>query len=180
MIKSFDVQILLLHCIHQVEEGGLTMCCDGFNVVDQLKKRSPDAFKILSHYPIQFRDAADDYVGHNIDAMQKPISLDSVGNIIAIRHNNGVRGSRFPNELMGQLYEWYDAYYKFSNLMYDPEFLVQFKLQPGQIVVFDNTRILHGRSGFNMGEGVRRYLEEVYLDWDEARSKARVLMGHIV
>lgn len=104
-------------------------------------------------------------------------SLDAVGEIVAVRHNNGVRGSRFPGELMGQLYDWYSAYYKFSNLMYDPEFLVDFKLQRGQILVFDNTRILHGRTGFDLGEGVYRYLEEVYIDWDEARSKARVIMG---
>ena len=70
---SFVLQILLLHCIHQVEEGGLTLCCDGFHVAEQLRERSPDAFEMLSRYPIQFRDAADDYVGHNIDAMQRPI-----------------------------------------------------------------------------------------------------------
>lgn len=68
------VQIQMLHCIHQVEgDGGRTLCCDGFHIVEELKKRSPVAFEMLSRYPIQFRDAGDDYVGHSIDAMQKPI-----------------------------------------------------------------------------------------------------------
>ena len=44
-----------------------------FMLLNSWKKRSPDAFEMLSRYPIQFRDAADDYVGHNIDAMQRPI-----------------------------------------------------------------------------------------------------------
>ena len=43
------------------------------------------------------------------------------------------------------------------------------------MVVFNNLRVLHGRRGFE--EGCYRYLESAYLDWDEIRSKARVIMA---
>ena len=45
----------------------------------------------------------------------------------------------------------------------------------GDTLVMDNNRILHGRTAYDslMGE---RYMDQVYLDWDECLSMRRVLM----
>ena len=53
------------------------------------------------------------------------------------------------------------------------------KLQPGECVVFDNLRVLHGRTGFKMDpsaskDSVRNY-KGAYADWDEVISKLNVL-----
>ena len=49
------------------------MCSDEFHVAEELRMKSPSAFEMLSRYSIQFRDAADDHGGHNVDTMQKPM-----------------------------------------------------------------------------------------------------------
>lgn len=49
------------------------------------------------------------------------------------------------------------------------------KLSPGEIVIFDNDRVLHGRTGYTLEEGMGRCLESAYIDWDVARSKLNVL-----
>ena len=48
------------------------------------------------------------------------------------------------------------------------------KSEPGDILCFDNRRILHGRSGFELSGGESRKLIGTYLRWDEIHSLARV------
>ncbi len=47
----------------------------------------------------------------------------------------------------------------------------------GEIVTFDNQRVLHGRSAFVVTETdtSTRHLEGAYIDWDEACSRMRVI-----
>ena len=50
------------------------------------------------------------------------------------------------------------------------------KLFTGQCAVFDNHRVLHGRSGFEMrSDAGKRAYHGGYLDWDELISKLNVL-----
>ena len=44
----------------------------------------------------------------------------------------------------------------------------------GELLMMDNRRLLHGRTGFDPGEGVR-YLQGCYIDMDGPRSLYRVV-----
>ena len=50
-----------------------------------------------------------------------------------------------------------------------------FMHQPGDILTFDNRRMLHGRGSFLLTEDSGRHLELGYLEWDEINSRLRVL-----
>ena len=52
--------------------------------------------------------------------------------------------------------------------------MVQFKLESGSMMAFDNYRVLHGRSAFEVFPGSYRHLEGGYLDWDDVLSYMRV------
>ena len=71
-----------------------------------------------------------------------------------------------------------DAYYRarrsFDRLLRSPEFEVRFRLAPGELLMMDNRRLLHGRTGFDPGEGAR-HLQGCYIDIDGPRSLYRVL-----
>lgn len=103
-------------------------------------------------------------------------SVSSSGAITAIHFNNHARGSEYPASLNDRLQEWYEAYYCFSSLTLSPEFLVEFKMEPGCMAVFDNLRVLHGRRCSKSEDAGHGCLEGAYLDWDEMRSRARVIM----
>ena len=104
-------------------------------------------------------------------------SVDKNGDVTGISYSNHIRSPLFPHTLMDKLHEWYAAYYTFSHLIHSPKYLLEFKAMPGLIVAFDNTRVLHGRTGYHLkSDDDHRYLEICYMDWDELRSKARVLM----
>ena len=69
---------------------------------------------------------------------------------------------------------FYASYRQFAELIYDPSAQVTFKLDPGDCVIFDNTRILHARTAFDSGGG--RHLQGCYADLDSLASCLNVLL----
>ena len=49
----------------------------------------------------------------------------------------------------------------------------------GQLLAFDNLRCLHGRTGFGIDMKGERHVQGAYVDWDEARSRIRVLKAKL-
>ena len=79
------------------------------------------------------------------------IGLDPRGRIRQIRFNGrSLAPVRLP---AAQARAFYAAYRAFAELAADPEAMVTARLAPGDCVIFDNTRILHGRTAFADGEG---------------------------
>ena len=71
--------------------------------------------------------------------------------------------------------ELYKGFITIGRMLRDPANQIDHKMCPGDIIVFNNSRVLHGRTGFQVtGEG-NRYLEATYIDWDIVYSKLRVL-----
>jgi gamma-butyrobetaine dioxygenase len=56
----------------------------------------------------------------------------------------------------------------------DPKYILNLKLKGGEMVVFDNRRVLHGRSAFDPNTG-RRHLHGCYVDRGEFESRLRML-----
>lgn len=50
-----------------------------------------------------------------------------------------------------------------------------FRVIPGDLVTFDNSRLLHGRKSYVSSPDRVRHLEGAYLDWDEVMSRLRIL-----
>jgi gamma-butyrobetaine dioxygenase len=48
-------------------------------------------------------------------------------------------------------------------------------LEPGQLQMFHNNRVLHGRTSFNPNEG-RRHLQGAYIDLDGPKGRYKALM----
>ena len=101
---------------------------------------------------------------------------DKNGDVTGVAYNNYMRGPHFSHTLMDKLHEWYSAYSAFSHLLHSPKFMMELKLMPGQMIVSDNTRVLHGRTEYHLNSDDYRCMEVWCMDWDELRSKARVLM----
>ena len=63
---------------------------------------------------------------------------------------------------------YYAAWSKFVALANAPAFKLELKLAPGEAVVWDNSRLMHGRTAYPTGG--RRWLQGAYIDWDEVQS----------
>lgn len=50
---------------------------------------------------------------------------------------------------------YYKAYTLLAKMLKEPDRLVEHRLLPGQVLTFDNRRVLHGRNHFSASDGVR-------------------------
>ena len=161
--------IQLLHCLANETTGGLSTLVDGFAVAQGLREAHPQAFEVLSHTPVRFKYLDADT---ELTASAVPIELDVTGGLRAIQFSPRLDFvPLFPPERL-------DVYYRarrlFDHRLRAPDFEIRFLLKAGDLVMFDNCRLLHGRTGFDPAEGLR-HLQGCYIDIDGPRSLYRVL-----
>ncbi len=68
------------------------------------------------------------------------------------------------------------AYRRFSQLLQDPEYNAKFLLTPGKVLVVDNWRVLHGRTGI-WNPNLQRILLGAYVEEESFRCRRRILLG---
>jgi gamma-butyrobetaine dioxygenase len=160
----------LFGCLENNADGGESVVVDGFRVAEIIRQENPQWFDLLSSYNAQF-----EYHGSSdahLRASRPMIECGPNGKIIHIRFNN--RSCTALTEIpYDHMEEYYRAYRRFGDLVNSNQLEVIFKLEPGQLFITDNTRVLHGRTGFS-GSG-SRWMQGAYADKDSLKSKIRVL-----
>ncbi len=162
-----DIQ--LLYCLENDAEGGASTFADGFAVAEAMRHEAPKHFAMLAETPIDLRFQDD---GHDIAVREPIIRTNEHGELREIRFNNWIRDG--IDIAPDQIEDWYAAYCDFWARLRAPRYRADFELAPGQMIAFDNRRVLHGRGAFNPNTG-KRHLQGCYLDYDMVESKLRVL-----
>ncbi|XP_048506849.1 gamma-butyrobetaine dioxygenase-like isoform X2 [Athalia rosae] len=165
-----------LHCLVQTQgQGGESHLADAFHVANYLKKNHPEAYRVLTKTLIDWNDIGHENGDHFHSIHQAPILCeDERGDLVRINYSQPQRDSHF-NAPLEQIVPWYEAVGLFTRFLHSPEYFVKFKLEEGEILTFDNHRLVHGRSSYVDTVGRERLLIGCYLDWDEIYSRIRVL-----
>ena len=142
--------IQLLHCIENEVGGGLSTLVDGLAVTEELKKEHPSFFQILTEIKVRFQFVDDNVV------------LEDWAEMIQLDENKRLKQVRFSPRL------------DFVPLMDKEKFRIEFKLKPGDLLMLDNYRLLHGRTEYNANEG-NRFLQGCYIDYDSTEGKLKHL-----
>ncbi len=100
------------------------------------------------------------------------VAVDDAGAITGLHYSP--RLDHLPLLPEAELVAYQRARRRLAELLVDPAFELRFVLEPGQVLVFANDRVLHGRTGFDPQEG-SRHLQGCYIDHDAPRSRYRVL-----
>lgn len=158
-----------LHVLVAAPDGGESLFADGFALAEYLRQEDPAAFEVLARTPVPFayrsRNAA-------LKAERPLIQLSCRGEVVAVHYNNrSIQPLPFAAEAAEQ---YYRAYRRFATLLREPRFMLRFMMRAGDLVVFDNQRILHGRTGFASGRHPR-HLQGCYLTRDSVFSRAALL-----
>jgi len=161
--------IQLLHCLLNETNGGLSTLVDGFAVAEALRREEPQAFAIMTSTPVRFRYIDADT---ELTASAAPIELDVTGAVQAIHFSP--RLDFVPLFAPDRLDAYFRARRQFDQRLRAADFEIRFLLRGGDLVMFDNRRLLHGRTGFDPAEGLR-HLQGCYIDIDGPRSLWRVL-----
>lgn len=171
--------IQMLHCVRfdQAVTGGESTLIDAHAVAEELQVRDPGAFSVLSKVPATFQK---DHL-HRDEPLkmfyQRPhITTNLLGEVTAVFWSPPFEGPLRVSPEFVQPY--YDAYRTFRKLLLSEEMQekhgVEFRMQAGDMLTFNNRRMLHGRRAFKSANG-HRHLEGCYLDVDNFLNKLRVL-----
>ena len=160
-----------LHCLVNNADGGMSSIIDGFKVVEYLKNNELKTFEILKKVEVKFIN--NDYTQKTIRIINSPLfTLTKEGDYKEIRFNISQTGAiDCPPELMEKFYK---AYRRFAELLHNEQFCVNFKLKKGDILSFDNRRVVHGRTEYDPNSG-NRHLQGYYMDRDEIISRLNYL-----
>jgi gamma-butyrobetaine dioxygenase len=158
-----------LHALIPSLDGGNSLFADGFALAEHLRASAPEHFRILTLTPVPFlyrsRDA-------ELYAERPLIQLSVAGQVTAVHYNSR---SIAPLALApAETERFYAAYRHFAALMRDARFQLTTRLGKGTLVVFDNQRILHGRTAFSSARHPR-HLRGCYLTRDSVYSEAALL-----
>ncbi|CAG2060846.1 unnamed protein product [Timema podura] len=166
----------MLHCLVQAAGGeeGKNQFTDCLRLSQILRETQPDVYKILSTTLVDWSDIGAER-GDNWFALHRGPVLceDHSGQFVRVNYSHQQRDSHFTVPL-DQVNRWYEALAVFSQALHHPDNTVFLKTKPGEILTFDNLRMLHGRTGYNNGRS-ERHLIGVYIDNDMVFSRIRVL-----
>ena len=142
---------------------------DGFAVAEAIRHDDADAFDALTTLDWVFtnrhRDTDYRFSGPVVET-------DDGGRITEIRNTGFLRF--FPDMADDDIPRAYRALQLFTALCRSDRFVCKTLFKAGDLVLFDNRRMMHGRDSFDPQSGTRR-LEGCYLDRDEILSRLRVL-----
>ena len=164
----FPPDVQMLSCLKSSVIGGESLFADGFRVAEDLRVQDPEAFALLSQQAVEFRfhDAHCD-----IRSSAPMLALDHRGQLTRMRFNNWLRSSlNVSEELVAPMYA---AIATLWTLLRDARYHLNLKLHPGELIAYDNNRILHGRKSFDPNSG-ERHLQGCYLNMEDLDSAMRM------
>jgi len=137
---------------------------------ETLRGSAPEAFEFLSSVPLTF--AAERNPQERFRARARVIATDCDGVVRGIRVNDRTQSQ--PDLDVEQVEPAYRALRKLYEIILAPENNFEHLLQPGEMALFDNHRVLHARRCFDPTAG-ERWIQQVSVDREEFHNRFRQL-----
>ena len=158
----------LLHCVESSVAGGRSRMTDGLALVDVLRREHPEALDALTTLEWVFANRSPDADHRWVGPI---VELPAGGRPLTMRAFYPVRLA--PCMDPADVPRAYEALRVFAEVASDPRLELRTALRPGDLVAFDNRRVLHGRDAFEPTGA--RHLRGCYADRDDVLSRLRVL-----
>jgi gamma-butyrobetaine dioxygenase len=161
--------VQLLHCLVNETTGGWSTLVDSLSVAEALQEEDPDGLQLLASTPVRFR-----FIDANEELTERRpiVQRDAGGRMTGVHYSP--RLDYLPLLDPATTRRFQRARRRLSELFADPRFELRFPLRAGELMMFNNSRVLHGRTAYDPNEG-RRHLQGCYIDLDGPRSLYRTL-----
>ncbi|KAH8890510.1 Clavaminate synthase-like protein [Thozetella sp. PMI_491] len=164
-------RIQFLHCLANSCDGGESIFADAFRAAEVLRREEPDLFEALLEAQPTFEYHKD---GNSYWRQLATIVVDGKQRLERVNWSPPFQGS-FQLPIAGSmdeeaLLEWKEAARELEAEISAPENMFEYKMKPGECVVFDNLRVMHGRNQFNTATG-ERWLKGCYVSDFDYREK---------
>jgi alpha-ketoglutarate-dependent taurine dioxygenase len=166
--------IMLFHCIANDQTGaGSSTFMDGFEIAQRLRAHDAEGFASLCNHSQPFRR----HFAEDVDLIAEfPIlNVDEFGNLCGIRLNDRVAA---PLSIPAPQVESYYRGMRYLLQQSENESLIlNLTLQPGDIAVFDNHRVLHGRTDLTV-DG-QRWIQWIQMERGDFHSSLRIIADRL-
>jgi gamma-butyrobetaine dioxygenase/trimethyllysine dioxygenase len=143
----------LLQGIRPADSGGDSYLVDARAAAEYLRSLDEEAYELLARTPVRFHRKQKGFE----KLLDAPI-LSGEGDAFQVRWSYFTLAPyRLP---FARMEAWYRAHDRFARLVRDPRHQLRFSLGPGDLVLYDNHRMLHARTAFRGA----RWLRGVYFD----------------
>lgn len=171
--REYMPGLQFLHCIENGAIGGESMLGDSFFIVEKLRREAPELYEALSTVPLTSANKA---VNTDYRWTVPMINLDpATGEPLEVRWNPWLRAPLTAD------FDDADKVYKGLRRLFEMgdslDNTVRVRLRPGEMLGFDNRRVLHGRTAFDPTTGSRA-LRGCYVEREELWSRLRILARH--
>jgi trimethyllysine dioxygenase len=157
----------LLHCLAFDGTGGESTMVDGFRIADDLRRDEPDHYGVLSSVVVPGQYIGD---GSHLMAARPVFRHDDTGDLVQVSFNNADRAAfLLPADEMTR---FYDAMRAFEARANDRRMQWRRLLSPGSAMLFDNWRVLHGRTAYTG----HRHLCGGYVNHEDFESRLRLAL----
>tara|TARA_B100000029_G_scaffold114519_1_gene106982 strand:+ start:27 stop:1223 length:1197 start_codon:yes stop_codon:yes gene_type:complete len=170
--RHLPPSITCFHFIDAAASGGESTLTDAFRAGADIRQENPAAYELLGTTPVTFhrrffrRDK--DY------RIRAPImSLDDMGEIAGVRLLDRAIGPLdAPEDIV---LPYYAALRLLLEKLYEPDNQALVPIATGEVLFFNNHRVLHGRRAFDPRSG--RHMRSCNIELDEFNSSLRFLAG---
>jgi alpha-ketoglutarate-dependent taurine dioxygenase len=164
----------MLQCIHNSCEGGASMFSDSYKAVHEMQKKQKGQYRLLTSFPVTFHYHN---AGEHYRLSHPTIETGRDGKLQAVNYSPPFQA---PFDISGpdqkrDFKDFQKALKSFQNVVEDESNIYEYKMGEGDMVLFDNRRVLHARRSFDVNSG-SRWLKGGYMDADVVDSKHRMLM----
>jgi len=161
--------VQLLHCLVNETTGGLSTLVDSLSVAEALQEEDPEGLELLASIPVRFRfiDSNEELIEH-----RTIVQRDAGGRMSGVHYSP--RLDYLPLLDAATTRRFQRARRRLSELFADARFELRFPLRAGELMMFNNSRVLHGRTAYDPNEG-HRHLQGCYIDLDGPKSLYRTL-----
>ncbi|KAJ5217687.1 Trimethyllysine dioxygenase [Penicillium citrinum] len=165
-------RLQLFHLLSHTEgTGGESLLVDGLAAARVLLKTHPNHYQTLTQVRHPWHASGNEDVCIQPSYMTPVFSVHpDKGKLYQIRWNNYDRAPK-TDWTLGQQNKWYAAARAYDSILNERKRLIQTQLKPGTALIFDNWRMLHGRTEFT---GKRRMCGG-YVNGDDYISRLRLL-----
>ena len=155
----------LLLCKNYKAFGGESILVDCFKIAEKIKKEKKDLYKLLCNVEVTGQYLGD---GVSLEAKRPIFRLNNKNYLVQVSFNNYDRAEFRMSDK--KTIKFYNAIREFDLIANDKEFQWRYILKPGELLIFNNWRILHGRGPFT---GNRKMLG-CYINKEDFDSSCRV------
>lgn len=158
-----------LHCYRNEATGGGSIFADAMAVIEDFKRDHRQHYDLLCELPVPWH-----FIDHESDIRyHRPvIGLDVNGEFKGLTFNAHL--ADVPDFEPNLMYDFYAAFRELMVSIRTAKYNIEYVLKNGEMVIFDNQRILHGRASFDPSSG-SRHLRGYYIEHNEIDNKIRML-----